>query len=87
MNPDAKVTAGVAGRPNPVSNVTVMVLGAARMPVAEVVKPTVQVDSAKVRFEPGVKVAPLGEVPITTGEAGLAAAVSWVVATLNRLGP
>jgi hypothetical protein len=83
VNPDVKVTAGVAGIPNPASNVTLMVFPEARAPEAEDVKPTVQVEVAWAKKEAGMNVTPVGEVPITTGEAGLAGVVSWEVATLK----
>jgi hypothetical protein len=83
VNPDTKVTVGLGGRTNPPSNVTEMVLGAARAPDAEGVKPTVQVEMAWAKREPGVKVTPVGVVAVmTTGAAGLAAE-SLVVATLK----
>jgi hypothetical protein len=62
VNPDAKVTAGVAGMTNPASNVTEMVLGAARAPEAEGVKPTVQIEVARGKWEAGENVTPVGVV-------------------------
>jgi hypothetical protein len=54
--PDVKVTVGVAGTVKLVLKVAVTVFVAARAPVAEVVKPTVQVEVACATTEPGVKV-------------------------------
>jgi hypothetical protein len=84
VNPDPQVIAGEAGTVKLELNVTEMVLVAARAPVAEVVKPTVQVEVAFATVEPGVKVTPEGA-PISTGEAGLAGVVSAEVATLKVL--
>jgi hypothetical protein len=66
VNPDAYVTVGVAGTVKLELNVTEMVLVAARVPVAEVVKPTLQVEVAPAAVEPGVKVTPVGEVGVIT---------------------
>jgi hypothetical protein len=86
VNPDAKVTGGEAERVNVGKNVAEMVFPEARAPEAEVVKPTVQVESALGNVEPGENVTLVGVVgKIVTGLAGLAAAVSWVVATLKVL--
>ena len=85
-NPVGKVMIGVAGTVNAELNVTVIVLPAARAPLDEVVKPSVQV-----AVEPAVcgepeKVTAVTEVAvITTAEAGFAAAVSFEVATLKVL--
>jgi hypothetical protein len=68
VKPEAKVTVGVGGRINPGPNWTEMVLGAARAPPAEDVRPTVQVEVALARFEPGVKV---------TAVTGAADATPW----------
>ena len=88
VNPDAKVIAGVAGTVNELLKVTAMVLPATRAPVAEGVKPTVQVDVAVAVATPGTKVTPVGALPtavITTGEAGWPGAASGVVATPKAL--
>ena len=69
----------------PAFNVAVMVLPAASLPLAEVVKPTLQVDEAWAAFDPGPKETAVGAVAaaMTTLEAGLAALVSSEVATLK----
>jgi hypothetical protein len=85
VNPFPVTTVGAPGTPNPGAKVTEMVSPEARAPVAEGVNPTVQVDSAPVWFDPGAKVTPLGEEPITTGVAGWAGVTSWDVATLKPL--
>ena len=86
VNPEWKVTVGVAGMVKAGLNVTAMVLGEARAPPDEVVKPTVQVETAPATDEPGAKVTPeSGVAPITIGEAGLAGVGSADVATLKVL--
>jgi hypothetical protein len=55
-NPVGKVTAGVGGRVNPPSKVTVTLLGETRVPPEELVNPTVQVEVACAKAEPAAKV-------------------------------
>ena len=85
VKPVPKVTVGVAGTVKSSGSVAVMVLPAASLPLAEVVKPTVQVEEAWAAVDPGEKVTAVGVVAaaITTLEAGLAAVVSCEVATLK----
>ena len=85
VNPDPKVTGGEIGMTNPGAKVTVMVFPVASAPVAVGVKPTVQTVIAPVTNELGEKVTPLGELPITTGKAGIAGVMSWEVATVKVL--
>ena len=85
VNPVPKVTVGVAGTVTFELNVAVMVLPAASLPLAEVVKPTLQVEEAWAAVDPGEKETALGAVgaAITTFEPGLTALVSSAVATLK----
>jgi hypothetical protein len=64
--PDVKVTVGVAGTVKLELNVTEMVLPAAREPVAEVVRPTFQVEVAWATAEPGTNVTPVGAADATS---------------------
>jgi hypothetical protein len=87
VNPLTKVTVGDAGTLKAELNVAVMVLPAARWPLAEVVKPSVHVAVEFAVWAEPEKETTVGVVAaaITTLEAGLAAVVSCEVATLNPL--
>ena len=76
--PLGRVIVGVAGTVKLELIVTAMVLPAASLPLAEVVKPTVQVEEALAAAEAGEKETAVGVVAplITTFEPGLAAVVS-----------
>ena len=85
VNPVPKVTVGVAGTVTFELNVAVMVLPAASLPLAEVVKPTLQVEEAWAAVDPGEKETALGAVAaaITTFEPGLTTVTSCEVAALK----
>ena len=84
VNPPVKAMVGLAGTVKPVAKVTAMVLPAARAPVVEALKPTVQVAVAPAVCGEPVKVTVVGEVGVMVTEGlGLAAAVSSEVDTLK----
>ena len=86
VKPLGRVIVGVAGRVKFGLNVTLMVLPAPKAPTEEVVKPSVQVVVAFATSEAPVNVTLVtNEGVIVTGDEGLAAAVSFEVATLNVL--
>jgi len=84
-NPVGKVMVGVAGTVKAELNVTVTVPPAARAPLEELLKPTVQVATAPAVWGEPEKVTGVGLVAtaIITFDEGLAAAVSAEVFTLN----
>ena len=82
--PLGRVIVGVAGTVKLAGNVTAMVLPAASLPLAEVVKPAVQVAVEFAVCGEPEKETLVGVVAVmVTPEAGLAATVSFEVATLN----
>ena len=84
VNPVPKVTVGVAGTVELDGSVAVMVLPRTRLPIAEVVKPTLQVEEALAAADPGENETAVGVAAVMViPEAGLTALVSSEVATLK----
>jgi hypothetical protein len=82
VNPVPKTMVGVAGTVKAEGIVTVMVLFAASAPVDEVLKPTLQVETALAAADPGEKVTAVGGVAAKIVTVlGLAATVSCEVDT------
>jgi hypothetical protein len=83
VNPVPRMTDGEAGTVKAELNATVMVSPAARAPAEPVLNPTVQVAVAAAVWGEPVKVTLVTLLAMDTGEAGLAAAASFDVATLK----
>jgi hypothetical protein len=84
VNPVPKTMVGVAGTVKAELKVTAMGLFAASLPLADVVKPTLQVETALAVWGEPEKVTAVGVVAVMViPEPGLAATVSSEVATLK----